>query len=242
MSRRDDEILDHFEDSSRHDPLFDGPGPTRARLREVDWAGTPLGPICQWPTDLIRAAHTVVRSPAPALLWWGEQFVQIHNDALLASLGNDGPAVARPAKECWPERWEVLGPLATEVLGSGEIAGIDDLVLPVDGNPSTYWTMSLAPLRDDSGRTAGVLALGVDLTARVTARELERRSADAATANLQLALVSNRRIGTAIGILMAHRRITDAAAFELLREASQRLHRKLRDIAEDVVLTGTLPD
>jgi AmiR/NasT family two-component response regulator len=42
--------------------------------------------------------------------------------------------------------------------------------------------------------------------------------------------------------LMAHRSITDAAAFELLREASQRGHRKLRDIAEDVVLTGTGPE
>lgn len=234
MSRRDDEHLD--------DALFDGPGPTRAVLREVDWAETPLGPICRWPTDLIRAAHTVVRSPAPALLWWGEQFVQIHNDSLIASLGGDKPAVARPAKECWPERWEMLGPLATEVLRSGEVTTIDDLVLPVDGNPSTYWTMSLAPLGDDTGRTAGVLSIAVDLTARVTARELERRSADAAAANLQLALASNRRIGTAIGILMAHRRITDVAAFELLREASQRGHRKLRDIAEDVVLTGALPD
>jgi hypothetical protein len=37
-------------------------------------------------------------------------------------------------------------------------------------------------------------------------------------------------------------RITDAADFEMLRAASQRAHRKLPDIAEDVVLTGTLPD
>jgi PAS domain-containing protein len=211
-------------------------------LRTVDWAETPLGPVSQWPTDLVRAAHTVVRSPAPAVLWWGDRFVQIHNDALIASLGGDEPAVARPAKECWPERWEVLRPLATEVLRTGEIVTIDDLVLPVDGNPSTYWTMSLAPLDDETGRATGVLSIGMDLTARVTTRELERRSADAATANLQVALASNRRIGTAIGILMAHQRITDAAAFELLREASQRTHRKLRDIAEDVVLTGTLPD
>ena len=242
MSRRDDDLLDLLEDSSRHDPLFDGAGPTRAVLRAVDWADTPLGATARWPTDLIRAAHIVVRAATPALLWWGEQFVQIHNDALIASLGGEPPCVARPAEDCWPERWEILGPLATEVLDSGEASTIDDLVLPVDGNPSTYWTMSMAPLRDDAGRTAGVLAMAVDLTARVAARELERRRADVATANLQLALASNRRIGTAIGILMAHRRITDAAAFELLREVSQRGHRKLRDIAEDVVLTGTLPD
>jgi hypothetical protein len=242
MSRRDDETLDRLEDFSRPDPMFTGPGRTRAALREIAWADTPLGPISQWPTDLVRAAHTVLRAPAPAALWWGERCIQIHNDALIASLGGDEPAVARPAESCWPERWEVLGPLVAKVLGGGEVLTIDDLVLPVDGNPSTYWTMSLGPLCDDVGRTAGVLAVAVDLTARVTAQELERRSADVTTANLQLALASNRRIGTAIGILMAHRRITDSAAFELLREASQRDHRKLRDIAEDVILTGALPD
>jgi AmiR/NasT family two-component response regulator len=89
----------------------------------------------------------------------------------------------------------------------------------------------MAPLYDDARKVAGVLANVFDLTAR-----------EAATANLQIALESNRRIGTAVGILMAHRRIRDSAAFELLRVASQRAHRKLREIAEDVVLTGALPE
>jgi hypothetical protein len=237
MSRR---AAEDREDASATDPLFDGPGRTRAALRKVDWASTELGPVARWPVDLLRAAHTVVRAPGPMVLWWGERFVQIHNDALLAGLGIDEPAVARPATECWPEFWDVLGDDATEVLRTGQSSTIADLVLPVDGNPTTFWTAALGPLYA-AGRPSGVLAGAVDLTARVTARELERRSADATAANLQVALTSNRRIGIAIGILMAHHRITDTAAFELLREASQRAHRKLRDIAEDVVLTGTLP-
>lgn len=61
-------------------------------------------------------------------------------------------------------------------------------------------------------------------------------------AHLEIALASARRIGTAIGILMAQRRITDADAFETLRAVSQYRQRKLRDIAEDVILTGTLPE
>jgi len=45
-------------------------------------------------------------------------------------------------------------------------------------------------------------------------------------------------IGTAIGILMAVRGITEPEAFDLLRVVSQHTNRKLRDIAEDVVRLG----
>jgi hypothetical protein len=58
-------------------------------------------------------------------------------------------------------------------------------------------------------------------------------------ANL-VALISARQIGVATGILIASLKITAAAAFELLRTASQRTHRKLRDVAEDVILTGAI--
>jgi len=62
------------------------------------------------------------------------------------------------------------------------------------------------------------------------------------TANLQAALQSSREIGAALGILMAHHKITQEDAFVLLRGASQQLHIKLRQVAADVVETGTLPE
>jgi GAF domain-containing protein len=60
-------------------------------------------------------------------------------------------------------------------------------------------------------------------------------------ANLEIALESNRQIGTAIGILMARELLTADQAFDRLRDASQRQHRKLREVAEDVTRTGELP-
>lgn len=68
------------------------------------------------------------------------------------------------------------------------------------------------------------------------ARDLRRAD------NLEVALKSSRQIGTAMGILMARRLVTSEQAFELLNRASQHLNRKLRDIAEEVELTGTLPN
>ncbi len=59
-------------------------------------------------------------------------------------------------------------------------------------------------------------------------------------ANLKRALLTSRTIGTAIGIVMSSLLLTKDDAFALLRIASQNYNRKLADIAEDVVATGTL--
>lgn len=59
--------------------------------------------------------------------------------------------------------------------------------------------------------------------------------------NLDTALVTNRRISMALGILMARYGLTEEQAFGELRSASQRRHQKLREIADEVVYTGDLP-
>lgn len=59
--------------------------------------------------------------------------------------------------------------------------------------------------------------------------------------NLQKALVTNREIGVAMGILMARHQVTRDQAFGLLRMASQNANRKLYDVALAVVDTGALP-
>lgn len=63
-------------------------------------------------------------------------------------------------------------------------------------------------------------------------------------AQLQRALLSNRDIGVAMGILMANYKVTKGQAFDLLRVASQNSNRKLTDVASNVTDTGvlTLPD
>jgi len=58
---------------------------------------------------------------------------------------------------------------------------------------------------------------------------------------LEVALQSSRQIGTAVGILMARHLLTAEEAFARMSRASQQLNRKLREIAEWVERTGTLP-
>jgi GAF domain-containing protein len=56
--------------------------------------------------------------------------------------------------------------------------------------------------------------------------------------NLTTALETSREIGAAIGIVMHEYGIDDAAAFDVLRVASQRSNRKLRELAEEIVSGG----
>ncbi|MGQ0846105.1 MAG: ANTAR domain-containing protein [Sporichthyaceae bacterium] len=59
--------------------------------------------------------------------------------------------------------------------------------------------------------------------------------------NLQPALETSRHMGVALGVLMSHYKVTRHQAFDVLNTTSQRLHRKLRDIAAGVAETGELP-
>jgi GAF domain-containing protein len=58
---------------------------------------------------------------------------------------------------------------------------------------------------------------------------------------LREAMRSRAVIEQAKGVLMARHKVTADAAFDLLRDTSQRLNVKLRQIAQDVVDTGELP-
>ena len=60
-------------------------------------------------------------------------------------------------------------------------------------------------------------------------------------AHLDLALETARTIGAAVGIVMTLYRVREVAAFELLKKASVDGNRKLRLVAEEVVLTGDAP-
>lgn len=55
------------------------------------------------------------------------------------------------------------------------------------------------------------------------------------------ALRTSREIGMAMGVLMGRSGVTEDEAFTRLRRASQHLHRKLREVAAEVVETGQLP-
>ena len=59
--------------------------------------------------------------------------------------------------------------------------------------------------------------------------------------NLQTALECRAVIDQAKGILIERHKLTPDQAFQLLAQTSMHANRKLRDVAENLVLTGELP-
>jgi len=86
---------------------------------------------------------------------------------------------------------------------------------------------------DETARAVGSVLAAHAAVALAAARERD---------TLQEALESRDVIGQAKGILMARHHINGDEAFGILRDASQVLNRKLRDVAEEVIFTGETPD
>ena len=87
---------------------------------------------------------------------------------------------------------------------------------------------------DESTETAALLAAFATI-ALSAARQAERAD------QLQQGLTTNREIGAAVGILMATHGISNDEAFAMLSRASQRLNRKLHEIATGIVRGETGP-
>jgi hypothetical protein len=149
-----------------------------------------------------------------------------------------------------------------EAMGTAELIQVDDLaadqrwpnltglrrppriksVLSVPVHAGDCGTQSLNLYAErrcafDSNQYPAAYLCGAALGLALTALH-QRERAD----HLRIALGTNRQIGTAMGILMARHRCSAEEAFTALRVTSQHLHRKLRDIADEVVYTGMLPN
>ncbi len=95
-----------------------------------------------------------------------------------------------------------------------------------------------------------VLGLAADLVTVAAARDRDAAAVDAAVsartaaedraAHLERALVTNRTITTAIGIVMARTDRTEQQAGQWLTETSQHTNRKVITLADAIVHTGAL--
>ncbi len=99
--------------------------------------------------------------------------------------------------------------------------------------------MTAAPARLDvdmqTSRNSDVDTTAPDADVDPGGIRLELMDERARADQLATALVSNRRIGIAVGLVMAHRRCSDIESFAVLRQASMDTNRRLADVAEDVI-------
>jgi hypothetical protein len=123
------------------------------------------------------------------------------------------------------------GAVAVATLGVNPYRAVDDVYL-------AFFQLVARQLRVSVG---DALALESERL-RAEMGESALSEAEDRADNLHHALDSNRQIGVAMGVIMTRQGVTEQAAFDLLREASQHSNRKLRDVADEVVLTGELAE
>jgi signal transduction histidine kinase len=116
-------------------------------------------------------------SSFPMFLAWGNELGFLYNDGYRDVLGAKHPhALGRPFQEIWAEIWSDVSPLIAQAL-AGEASYHEDLRLLMHRNgfdEQTYFTFSYSPVRDETGRVAGVFCACTETTSRVL---LERRQA-----------------------------------------------------------------
>jgi signal transduction histidine kinase/CheY-like chemotaxis protein len=161
------------------DDVFLAGGEMGARMRAYPWETTPLGRVEQWPQSLRTAVSICLASRFPILLWWGPKLVMLYNDAYRPLLGTSKhpTALGQVGTECWPEIWDIIGPMLHGVLERGEATWSDDQLLTLDRNgylEECYFTFSYSPIRDESGGIGGVFTAVTETTQRVVGeRRLE---------------------------------------------------------------------
>ncbi len=169
-----------------------GGGEMGKLIREMDWSRTPLGPIESWPQSLRSSVSMLLPSKAQIILFWGPNLVAIYNDTYREIFGTKHPwALGQPARKCWSEIWDVLGPLLEGVVNTGEAFWAKDHPFSVERRgytEETYFDVSYDPVRDETGKVGGVFCIVRETTGRVlgerrlqTLRDLAARSAEART-------------------------------------------------------------
>ena len=172
--------------------LFAGGGETGAIMRSLDWSRHPLGAVEQWPQSLKTTVRIMLTSRQPMFVWWGEQLINLYNDAYKSIVGGKHPkALGQPASEVWHEIWDQVGPRAESAMLKNEGTYDEALLLIMERNgypEETYYTFSYSLVPNDQGGTGGIICANTDDTQRIIGerqlallRELAAKTADART-------------------------------------------------------------
>ena len=146
------------------------------RMRRLDWANTPLGPVDDWPQSLRVCVSMMLASKAQIILFWGPEFVSVYNDGYIPVFGAKHPQMlGQPGRVAWSEIWDnMLRPLLVGVVETGNAFQARDLEFVLERFgfvESTYFDVSYDPVRVESGEIGGVYCIVTETTGRVVGEQ-----------------------------------------------------------------------
>lgn len=151
--------------------FLSGGGELGQRIREFDWASTPLGPVDTWPQSLRTCIRIMLTSRQPIWIGWGKELIKLYNDPYKAIVGGKHPwALGTPASIVWKDIWRDIEPMLRQVMEKDEGTYVESqlLIMERNGYPEeTYYTFSYTPIPGDAGSTAGMICANTDDTDRI---------------------------------------------------------------------------
>jgi signal transduction histidine kinase len=198
-----------------------GGGEMGERMRAHDWSRTPIGVPEGWSPSLRMMVNLLLVNRFPLLLWWGPQYIQIYNDPYRPVLGTKHPvSLGQPAAECWPEIWNIIGPLIDAPFGGGPATWMEDIDLEINRHgyvEESHFTIAYSPVPDDTAPRGigGVLASVHEITDKLIGeRRVEALSALAS--RVAEAKTAEEACATAAKILRGYPRDVPFAMLYLL--------------------------
>ena len=145
-----------------------GGGEMGALMRSYDWSATSLGPPERWPQSLRTVVRLLLNTNHPMFIWWGEELIQLYNDAYRQTMGPERhpSALGQGGRECWAEIWPIIGPQIEQVMNGGGATWNENQLVPVTRHgrlEQVYWTYGYSPI-DEDDRIGGVLVVCRDVT------------------------------------------------------------------------------
>jgi len=153
-------------------PFLDGGGEMGGRVREFDWAASPLGSPTHWPQSLMSYVGLMLSATQPMFIAWGPDRIWLYNDAFIPILGQKHPAaLGRPSDEVWSEAWVNLAPLFAQVF-EGNPVHLEGFSIGLDRSgrlEEAIFDFSYTPVRGDGGAWCGLFGVCSEATGRVLA-------------------------------------------------------------------------
>jgi len=154
--------------------FLSGGGEVGAMMRAHDWSASPLGHPRDWPQALRTVVGLMLNSKFPMFVAWGDELGFLYNDSYCEVLGEKHPAsLGRRFHEIWMEIWDDIHPMIERAL-AGEATYAERMYLEMNRHgydEPTWFTFSYSPVRDESGRIAGMYCACVEVTEQVLAEK-----------------------------------------------------------------------
>jgi len=223
-----------------------GGGDMGALIRAFDWAATPLGDPQAWSSALRQSVNMLLNTSFPILICWGNEYIQIYNDAFRPINGKTKhpQALGGSAKDTYAEIWDTIGPMFEGVM-AGNPVGFPDFLVKMDRNgylEDCYFDFSYSPIYDDEGTSCGIRVICMETTAKMRAqKELDVVNQQMASTNEELfasneeLTSSNEELAATNEELLQTQELLSQTV-QSLTESEQRFRNLVRDADVGIVL------